>query len=173
MIKETESEMNSIVVHTPIGWVKISEENGILTEITYMGNAAECVQQTTPLLENAKQQLEEYFDGKRKSFDLPLNITGSDFNKAVLKQLAKVPYGETVTYGQLAQLSGYPNAARAVGSVMRNNPFMIVLPCHRVVQAGNRLGNYSAGGTANKDWLLTFEKQNTVPFIPLFLFGQK
>jgi len=162
--------MNSIVVHTPIGWVRISEENDMLTEVAYMGNLTDCKQCITPVLEKARQQLDEYFEGTRKSFDLPLNITGTDFNKAVLMQLAKVPYGETVTYGQLAQLSGYPNAARAVGSVMRKNPFMIVLPCHRVLQSGNRLGNYSAGGSANKDWLLTFEKQNTVPFMPFLLF---
>ena len=162
--------MNSIAVHTPIGWVKISEEGGFLTEVTYLEDTPQFAVSSTPLLENTKQQLQEYFDGTRKSFDLPLNITGSDFNKAVLNQLAKVPYGETVTYGQLAQLCGHPKAARAVGTVMRKNPFMIILPCHRVLQSGNKLGNYSAGGAVNKDWLLTFEKQNTVPFVPFFMF---
>ena len=153
--------MNSIAVHTPIGWIKISEEDGFLTEINYTESIEGIEQQSSPLLENAAKQLQEYFEGYRKSFDFPLKVTGSDFNKAVLAQLAKVSYGETVTYGQLAQQSGYPKAARAVGSVMRKNPFMIVLPCHRVLQTGNKLGNYSAGGPANKDWLLTFEKQNS------------
>lgn len=158
--------MNSIAVHTPIGWIKISEEDGFLTEINYTESIEGIEQQSSPLLENAAKQLQEYFEGYRKSFDLPLKVTGSNFNKAVLAQLAKVPYGETVTYGQLAQQSGYPKAARAVGSVMRKNPFMIVLPCHRVLQTGNKLGNYSAGGPVNKDWLLTFEKQNSMSMLP-------
>lgn len=154
--------MKSTAMHTPIGWIKISEKGGLLTEISYMDSFFEFEQNNSPLLEQARKQLAEYFDGTRKSFDLPMSIEGSGFYKTVLEQLVKVPYGTTVTYGQLAELAGSPKAARAFGSVMRKNPFMIVLPCHRVLPSGGKLGNYSAGGPANKDWLLTFEKQNTV-----------
>ena len=151
----------SIALHTPIGWLKISEENGLITEIVYIEDVKECDGVSSPAAEQAKIQLCQYFDGTRTQFDLPLKITGSDFNKNVLGQLAQVPYGQTVTYGQLAAMCGSPKASRAVGSVMRKNPFVIVLPCHRVLPAAGGNGNYSAGGSANKDWLLTFERQNS------------
>ena len=163
--------MNSTALHTPIGWLKISEEDGMVTEITHSGYSADFNGTSTPLLEEVKKQLCEYFDGTRYSFDLPLKIEGSEFNKRVLCELSKVPYGQTVTYGELAKRCGSPNAARAVGSAMRKNPFVIVLPCHRVLPQSGKLGNYSAGGPANKDWLLTFEKQNSTQSLlgnPLF-----
>ena len=160
--------MKSIAVHTPIGWLKISEENGFITEIAYKGDSVDFEQNSSSVLENAKQQIEEYFEGIRKEFDLPFKITGSEFNKKVLYNLGKIPYGETMTYGQLAAVCGNPKAARAVGTAMRKNSFVIVMPCHRVVAANGTLGNYSAGGTANKDWLITFERQNTVPLFPFF-----
>ena len=162
--------MKSIAVNTPIGILKISEKDGYITEITYKGSEIDFEQCVSPLLEQAKHQLEDYFDGARKTFDLPLAFTGSEFNKAVLDSLAKVPYGQTVTYGQLAKMAGSPKAARAVGSAMRKNPFVIVIPCHRVLPSGGKLGNYSAGGPANKDWLLTFEKQNCgAGFLNIFM----
>ena len=153
--------MNSTALYTPIGWLKISEEDGLITEITHSGYSADFQQCTTPLLEEAKKQLCEYFDGTRYTFELPLKITGTDFNKKVLEELSKVPYGQTVTYKELAIRCGSPKAARAVGTTMRKNPFVIVLPCHRVLPQSGKVGNYSAGGPANKDWLLTFEKQNS------------
>lgn len=152
--------MNVCYMHTPIGYLKICESEGLITEITYCGSCPEVDCGSSTVLEKAKKQLQEYFDGSRKVFDLPLDITGSPFTVSVLNTLAQVPYGQTVSYGQLAQAVGRPGAARAVGTVMRKNKFVIVLPCHRVLQGGNKLGNYSAGGPANKDWLLTFEKQN-------------
>ena len=153
--------MNSTALHTPIGWLKISEEEGMVTEITHRGYSRDFNETNTPLLDEVKKQLVEYFDGARYTFDLPLKITGSDFNKKVLEELSKVPYGQTVSYGELAKRCGKPKAARAVGTAMRNNPFVIVLPCHRVLPQSGKIGNYSAGGPANKDWLLTFEKHNS------------
>ncbi|MBE6895085.1 MAG: methylated-DNA--[protein]-cysteine S-methyltransferase [Ruminococcaceae bacterium] len=153
--------MNSITVNTPIGYLHICEENGKIASITYKEQYTEPHGTETAVLAMAKQQLQEYFNGERKAFDLPLKITGSDFTAKVLTQLAKVPYGQTITYGQLAEKAGSKGAARAVGTVMRKNKFVIVLPCHRVLPQGNKLGNYSAGGPANKEWLLTLEKQNS------------
>lgn len=153
--------MESTLLHTPIGWLKISEQDGFITEIIYTENPQQIPDGNSPLLQEAKTQLCQYFDGTRAQFDLPLKITGSEFEQKVLTQLGQVPYGQTVSYGQLAAICGHPKAARAVGTVMRKNPFVIVLPCHRVVQSGGRLGSYSAGGVANKEWLLTFEGQNS------------
>ena len=153
--------MNSITIPSPIGWLRIAETNGRITEITYKPIWEENKGICTGILLMAKQQLEEYFDGQRKSFDLPLDFCGTEFNKKVLCALAEVPYGETISYGQLAEKCGSPKAARAVGTAMRKNPFVIVIPCHRVLPQSGKLGNYSAGGPANKDWLLTFEKQNS------------
>lgn len=161
--------MNSITIKTPIGYLYISETDGLLTEITYKEQPCRNEGESAQVLMQAKQQLEEYFNGERKIFDLPLKISGSEFAVKVLGELAKVPYGETVTYGQLAEKAGSKGAARAVGTAMRKNSFVIVLPCHRVLPQGKKLGNYSAGGPANKEWLITFEKQNTVnPFLNWF-----
>ena len=95
-----------------------------------------------------------------KEFTLPLNPKVSPYRRKVLEQLMKVPYAETVTYKDLAVATGNTQAVRAVGSAMRTNPIILAIPCHRVLKSDGSLGNYSAGGPANKDWLLTFENQN-------------
>ena len=107
-------------------------------------------------LEEVRRELEEYFDGKRRDFDLPLDLRVAAFNSEVLQELARVPYGMTTTYGALAAKVGHPRAARAVGTVMNRNPIPIVLPCHRVVGANGSLTGY-AGGLDRKLQLLTLE----------------
>ena len=108
-------------------------------------------------IDPARHQLDEYFEGDRRRFDLPLDVTLlADFNRRVLRELARVPYGEVVTYGELAARAARPRAARAVGTVMNRNPLPIVLPCHRVIGANGRLVGY-AGGLARKEALLRLE----------------
>jgi methylated-DNA-[protein]-cysteine S-methyltransferase len=108
-------------------------------------------------LDDLRRELDEYFEGKRQSFDLPLDVELlADFNRRVLRELARVPYGEVVTYGELATRSARPRAARAVGMVMNRNPLPIVLPCHRVVGASGKLTGY-AGGLERKETLLRLE----------------
>jgi methylated-DNA-[protein]-cysteine S-methyltransferase len=103
------------------------------------------------------RQLDEYFAGKRTVFDLPLDLRQArDFGRAVLDELARVPYGELTTYGTLAARAGRPRAARAVGTVMNRNPVPIVLPCHRVVGSTGSLVGY-AGGLDRKRTLLELE----------------
>jgi methylated-DNA-[protein]-cysteine S-methyltransferase len=105
----------------------------------------------------ARRELDEYFEGTRHSFDLALDVTLlPDFNRRVLRELARVPYGEVVTYGVLAARSARPRAARAVGTVMNRNPLPIVLPCHRVIGANGKLTGY-AGGLDRKETLLRLE----------------
>ena len=108
-------------------------------------------------VDHARRELDEYFAGKRRSFDLSLDLRAMPpFTLEVLGELARVPYGETTTYGALAKRVGHPRAARAVGTVMNRNRIPIVLPCHRVVGATGNLTGY-AGGLDRKETLLELE----------------
>ena len=104
-----------------------------------------------------RRELDEYFEGRRRDFDLPLDLRGREgFSRDILERLAKVPYGETTTYGSLAVEAGNPRAARAVGTIMNRNPIPIVLPCHRVVGSNGSLVGYG-GGLERKRLLLDLE----------------
>ncbi|WP_433268026.1 methylated-DNA--[protein]-cysteine S-methyltransferase [Actinosynnema sp. CS-041913] len=103
-------------------------------------------------------QLEEYFAGRRTEFELPLDLLGTPFQRAVWTALCSIPYGETVTYGELASTLGRPTAARAVGMANGRNPIGIIVPCHRVVGSTGDLTGYG-GGLGRKRQLLDFESQ--------------
>jgi methylated-DNA-[protein]-cysteine S-methyltransferase len=108
-------------------------------------------------VDDARRELDQYFAGRRRSFDLSVDLRGAaPFTADVLEQLARVPYGQTATYGELASRVGHPRAARAVGTVMNRNPVPIVLPCHRVVGASGSLVGYG-GGLERKEQLLRLE----------------
>jgi methylated-DNA-[protein]-cysteine S-methyltransferase len=96
-------------------------------------------------LDDVRRELDEYFEGRRTEFDLPIDLRVAPFHAEVLRELALVPYGRTATYGELARKVGRPRAARAVGTVMHNNPIPIVLPCHRIVGANGSLTGYGGG----------------------------
>jgi len=117
---------------------------------------------SSDLLAKSFAQFVEYFQGSRYEFQLPLDDTAlTPFSRKVHATLRAVPYGTVVSYGQLALLSGHPRAARAVGRVMSTNPFPLLIPCHRVIAAGGRLGLYTAAdGAATKDWLIKFESSH-------------
>ena len=103
------------------------------------------------------RQLDEYFEGRRRRFDLKLDLEGmSEFSHLVLEELALVPYGGVTSYGELAAAAGFPRAARAVGNVMNRNPIAIVLPCHRVIAGDGTLGGYG-GNPLRKRKLLALE----------------
>ncbi len=116
------------------------------------------VLRTPGALDDARRQLDEYFEGRRRLFelDLDLGLATKPFSRRVLEELARVPYGEVTTYGTLAARAGAPRAARAVGTVMNRNPIPIVLPCHRVVGASGSLVGYG-GGLERKQTLLQLE----------------
>lgn len=141
---------------TPVGRIVIRSDGELITEVAFCD-------EPVPALENeltqlAAKQIREYFAGKRQVFDLPLRFDGTPFTQAVCKTLARVPFGTTTTYGLLAAMAGYPGACRAVGTVMRKNRLLLVLPCHRVL-AVNGLGGYACG-LEKKRWLLRFEGIN-------------
>jgi methylated-DNA-[protein]-cysteine S-methyltransferase len=98
------------------------------------------------LLEQVEQQLDEYFDGKRQTFDLPIDWNGmAEYQESVLRACFAIPYGEVRTYGGLARQTGRPKAARAVGNIMATNPIPIVIPCHRVIGSDGSLHGYGGG----------------------------
>ena len=114
----------------------------------------------SPLLRKAARQLTEYFAGKRKTFDLPLALDGTAFQRQVWQtMLDTVPYGTTVSYGELANRCGHPKAARAVGNANHVNPLPIIIPCHRVVGSGGKLVGYG-GGLTLKEGLLALEAEH-------------
>ena len=114
----------------------------------------------TAVIDMAIRQISEYLDGKRKTFSIPLRINGSKFRMKVWEELKKIPYGETVTYVELARRIGSPKAFRAVANACGANPFPIIIPCHRVVASGGKIGGYT-GGIDIKITLLDIEKQNS------------
>jgi methylated-DNA-[protein]-cysteine S-methyltransferase len=149
-------------VETPLGTIAIEGSERGLTQIDLLP-AGEQVPASTPepgsVVAKAAEQLEEYFAGKRRDFDLPLDYEAGGFERRVLDELAHVPYGKTVSYGELAAMAGSPRAARAVGSIMRHNPLMIVMPCHRVIGADGSMRGFGGLGLGldHKRWLLEFE----------------
>lgn len=111
-------------------------------------------------LSEARRQLCEYFAGQRRAFDLPLHLSGTDFQVSVLRALLEVPYGETVSYGEIARRIGRPRAVRAVGAANGRNPLPVVVPCHRVIGSTGDLTGFG-GGLDTKEALLRLEAENT------------
>ena len=116
-------------------------------------------EQNSVLLTEACHQLTEYFAQKRKTFTLPIRLKGTPFQQIVWDGLLQIPYGETLSYAELARRIGRNKAARAVGNANHHNPLMIIIPCHRVVASNGEISGY-AGGIARKAWLLEKEKGN-------------
>ena len=109
-----------------------------------------------PVLRQARRELAEYFAGKRKRFEVALDPRGTDFQRSVWKQIARVSCGETLTYGELARRSGYPGSARAAGAATGRNPLSVIVPCHRIMGSNGSLTGY-AGGLPRKRALLKLE----------------
>jgi AraC family transcriptional regulator of adaptative response/methylated-DNA-[protein]-cysteine methyltransferase len=114
---------------------------------------------TNAFLDRLESELEQYFNGLRQNFSMPLDIRGTPFQRAVWEQLLNIPYGETRTYGEIAALVGKPLAFRAMGRANGDNPLAIVIPCHRVVQHDGKLRGYG-GGLWRKEYLLSLENRH-------------
>ncbi|AGX41570.1 methylated-DNA--[protein]-cysteine S-methyltransferase [Clostridium saccharobutylicum] len=151
---------NIFYYNTMIGELGI-EENGLaITKVFLVDKDIEkgpSEKNETELLKEAIKQLNEYFDGKRKEFNLPLAPKGTEFQKKVWNTLKEIPFGETRSYGEIAKLIGNEKASRAVGMANNKNPIMIIIPCHRVIGANGKLVGY-AGGIDIKEKLLNLEK---------------
>ena len=147
--------MTFCVIDTPLGHLCIREEDGAICAIDF--TTGELCPPCTPLLAEADRQLTAYFDGTRQDFDLPIRMTGTDFQLRCWQALQTIPYGETISYGEQARRIGNPKAVRAVGGANHRNPISIVVPCHRVIGANGTLTGYG-GGMDKKAWLLEHEK---------------
>ena len=150
-----------IQMQSPMGTLVLSARDGVITEIYHIGGEAPnlpSISKAEPVLNLASQQLREYFAGDRTEFSFPMAQSGTAFQKSVWDALVKIPYGETRTYGQIAQSIGNPKASRAVGMACNRNPIMIAVPCHRVIGADGSLTGY-APGTQLKQIVIDLEMQ--------------
>jgi methylated-DNA-[protein]-cysteine S-methyltransferase len=159
-----DARVSRAVIDSPLGPLTLLASGGALTGLYLDGRAPspaeaapEASDQDAPVLAEAERQLDEYFAGRRRSFDLPLALDGTAFQQRVWKALLGIGYGETVTYGQLADQLGQPTAARAVGLANGRNPVSIIVPCHRVIGSNGKLTGYG-GGIPNKQRLLDLER---------------
>ncbi len=149
--------MPQLSLHSPVGDISISEDAGAIVALDWGWGRD---QTPTPLLKEAAKQLNAYFDGKLKKFDLPLRPGGTKFQQRVWRQMIAIPYGRVRSYGALA--TKLESGARPVGTACGRNPIPIIIPCHRVV-GGHGLGGYSgAGGIATKVALLTLENAKII-----------
>lgn len=150
---------------SPVGRLKLVATDSALVAVIWDNEnpkrvrQAELVEQLDhPILLDAQQQLNEYFQGQRQSFELPLDFEGTEFQKKVWQALLNIPFGETRSYRQIAEQVGSPKAVRAVGAANGQNPISIIAPCHRVIGSGGKLVGF-AGGLDNKEILLKLEQQ--------------
>lgn len=148
-------------IDSPIGILGLVQEEECLTEVFFGKSESrkDYDYEETPLLRETKKQLEAYFEGCQKIFDLPLNPKGTDFQKVVWQALLLIPYGETRSYKDIAAAIGSPKASRAVGMANNKNPLSILVPCHRVIGSSGKLVGYG-GGLAIKEKLLGLERDN-------------
>ena len=143
---------------TYAGKIGIAEEDGAITDIVF--KTIDCPVEETELIRETKRQLDEYFAGKRKDFDVPTRLNGTEFQKRVWLALRDIPYGKTASYKDIAAAVGCPKGYRAVGMANNRNPISIIYPCHRVVGSDGSLTGYG-GGLDVKATLLELERRNS------------
>jgi len=149
-------DMVTAYFQTPVGVARIVEEDNFITSISVLDGQFDLTPAKSPLLKLAIEQLDEYFAGGRKIFDLPLKQTGSEFQQKVWDELLKIDYGTTISYLQQSKLMESPLGIRAIAAANARNSLWIVVPCHRVIGSNGSLTGY-AGGLWRKQWLLNHE----------------
>ncbi|MBL4934668.1 methylated-DNA--[protein]-cysteine S-methyltransferase [Clostridium sp. YIM B02515] len=144
---------------TDIGEIGIAENGQAITNIYFQGESVpkDMVLNETNLIKEAAKQLNSYFAGELRTFELPLALEGTEFMRSVWKALCEIPYGKTFSYKDVAQSIGNPKAVRAVGNANNRNPIPIIIPCHRVIGSNGKLVGYG-GGLEIKKYLLELEK---------------
>ena len=144
--------------HSPVGILKISGTEQYISEVTFHDTKqkAEGGKNMSPMLINCIEQLIQYFNGERRQFDFPMNQSGTPFQQDVWNHLLTIPFGRTISYMDLAKMTGDTKATRAVANANGKNNIAIVIPCHRVIGSNRELTGY-AGGLWRKKWLLEHE----------------
>lgn len=151
---------NIYFYETKVGLIGIKEREEKIREIYFSKEVPENLElKETPLIKETIKELEEYLDGKRKSFNIPFDPKGTEFQISVWNELLKIPYGETCSYGEIAKRIDNPKASRAIGMANNRNPISIIIPCHRVIGSSGKLVGYG-GGLDIKEKLLNLEKEN-------------
>ena len=158
-MKADSSGTEKAMISTPLGFIEMTAKNGELTGLYFRDHTGD--ENIPESLAKAATQLKQYFRGELKTFALPLNPQGSEFQRSVWTLLVEIPYGSTTTYGEIAARLNIRNGARAVGLANGSNPVSIVIPCHRVIGQNGKLTGY-AGGLWRKEWLLKMEVSNTM-----------
>ena len=148
---------------SPIGRLELTGDDAHLTSLSIERDGAlphdDRPERTNAVLETARRQLEEYFAGERRDFDVPTRSAGTPFQQAVWAEIARLGWGEAISYGSLAQAIGRPGSARAIGGAVGANPIPIIVGCHRVLGSDGRVTGYSGGeGVPTKLWLLGHEQ---------------
>jgi len=145
---------------TKIGKLTIIEENEKIIKIDFgLTNYDDCEKKETKLINKTINQINEYLNGERKKFTIPINLITTPFRKKALEAVYNIPYGETASYGDIAKKINNEKASRAVGGANNKNPIPIIIPCHRVIGSNGKLVGY-AGGLNIKEFLLDLEKNN-------------
>lgn len=143
------------IYQSPIGLIEIKVTAGAIISLEFVEEVRE-EERLAPIVEEAIRQLSAYFDGTRRDFDLPISPQGTDFQRLVWQHLLDIPFGQIISYQDLAKAIGKPEAIRAVGAANGQNPISIVVPCHRVLGSDGSLTGYG-GGLWRKEWLLKHE----------------
>lgn len=162
MPRTPDSLAGLLIVDTPIGRISLRSVGDAVTSLDIERNGHVSGEGeapvTTPVLEQAAREVQEYFTGTRTSFDVPVDLVGTDFQRSVWAELAAIPFGETRGYGEIGLATGRATAGRAVGGAVGANPVPLLVPCHRVLASDRRITGYSAGnGVSTKVWLLDHE----------------
>lgn len=152
----------TMTFQTRLGYITVKATDDYILEVSIKdtADALEENQSVNELCREAYVQIKEYLSGRRKTFDLPINPSGSQFQNEVWQHTMDIPYGQVITYSQLAQRIGKPNSYRAVGNALHKNPLLLLVPCHRVNGTDNRLLGYAAGIQIKK-YLQDFELSNS------------
>jgi methylated-DNA-[protein]-cysteine S-methyltransferase len=151
------TDTHTTVFDSPVGPLSATSAAGRLTKLSFIDRVQTARRSAgDDILLAVQQQIAEYFDGRRKEFDIPLDLQGPAFHRRVWTALLDIPFGATISYGTLAKSIGEPDAARAVGAANGANPIVIIVPCHRVIGADGSLVGYG-GGLTRKQTLLDLE----------------
>ncbi len=154
--------------NSPLGALEIKGDADAIHSVLFeKGEVASAAKDLPSVLENCISQLDEFFAGRRKIFDLPLQPQGSEFQKSVWDELLKIPFGKTISYSEIALKMGDIKSVRAVGTANGKNPIAIIIPCHRVIGMNHQLVGY-AGGLWRKQWLLEHEEKYARGVLRLF-----